>query len=372
MKVTIVLGASTGGVGKHVRSLVNRLPSLGVEVTVAGPIETERNFGFSALGASFHPVVIASSPGPQGVLTPVRLLRGAVSGSHVVHAHGLRAAALTGLALGRRRPGRIPLVATWHNAVIGAGAKRAALAGLETLATRRADVTLGASFDLVQRARRLGARDARLGLVAAPVLPPPSRSREQVRAELGAAGRPLVLAIGRLAPQKDYDTLLAAAAALRQRQPVPRVAIAGDGPQRDRLQGVIESRGLDVLLLGHRNDVPNLLAAADVYVLTSRWEARALVLQEAMTVGVPVVATAVGGIPELVGDGGVQVRPRDADAVARAVACLLDDPTHHADIARRGRAKAATWPDEDAAAQQIADLYQELTSGHDTGRPRRW
>jgi glycosyltransferase involved in cell wall biosynthesis len=148
-------------------------------------------------------------------VSAVRALKRVVAGSEVVHAHGLRAAALTGLAMGRRRPGRTPLVATWHNALLGEGVKRRALAGLERLAVRRADVTLGASSDLVARALELGADDARLAPVAAPALAEPSRGRDAVRSELGVGSRTLVLAVGRLAPQKDYDTLLDAAAAWR-------------------------------------------------------------------------------------------------------------------------------------------------------------
>ena len=82
-------------------------------------------------------------------------------------------------------------------------------------------ITLGASTDLVSRAAALGARDARLGAVAAPTLPPPVRSADEVREELGiAAGRPLVLSVGRLHPQKGYDVLVAAASRWRSRRPV--------------------------------------------------------------------------------------------------------------------------------------------------------
>lgn len=360
MKVTMVLGTSTGGVGAHVRSLAQRLPAHGIAVAVAGPAETDEAFGFSAAGAVFRPVEIG--PGPRGALGAVRSLRDAAAGSDVVHAHGLRAAVLTGIALGRRQPGRTPYVATWHNAVLGGRAWRGALSGLEALAARRADVTLGASSDLVERARELGAPDARLGPVAAPELRPASRPAEQVRAELGAGDRPVVLCVGRLAPQKDYDTLLGAAEILVHGEPGPLIAVAGDGPERARLQHAIDAGGLDVLLLGHRSDVPDLLAVADVYLLTSRWEARALVLQEAMAAGVPVVATAVGGVPELVGDAGLLVPPGDAAEAAHAVEKLLSDPAYRADLAERGKARAATWPDEDATARQVAEIYRELAA----------
>lgn len=364
MKVTIVLATSTGGVGTHVSSLVQRLPAMGVEVAVAGPPATDERFGFAAEGAAFLPVAIPNRPRPLRDLSVVRALRAATAGSDIVHAHGLRAAMLTGLALGRRRRGRTPLVATWHNAVLATGAERRVLAGLERLAAVRADVTLGASPDLVQRAQRLGSRDARSCPVAAPPMPPPGRAPADVRAELGAGdGRPVILAVGRLAAQKDYDTLLAAAEVWARREPRPLVAVAGDGPDRDRLQRRIDGADLPVRLLGSRPDVPDLLAAADVYVLTSRWEARALVVQEAMAAGVPVVATAVGGIPELVGDAGRLVPPGDAGELAARVAELLDDAGLRAGFAERSRERAKTWPGEDDTARQVVGVYRELTGG---------
>ncbi|HJU97434.1 MAG TPA: glycosyltransferase, partial [Jiangellaceae bacterium] len=167
-------------------------------------------------------------------------------------------------------------------------------------------------------------------------------------------------AVGRLAPQKDYDTLLDAVAGWGRRKPQPLVAVAGSGPEHDRLQRIIDGRGLAVRLLGHRHDVTDLLAAADVYLLTSTWEARALVVQEAMRAGVAVVATAVGGVPELVDDAAVLVPAGDAAAVARAVVDLLDDKERRRELAGRGLALSANWPDEDDAARQVAAVYTEL------------
>jgi glycosyltransferase involved in cell wall biosynthesis len=363
MKASIVLATSTGGMGTHVASLVERLPALGIDIAVVSPAATETQFGFRARGAGFTPVEITTLPRPREDLAAVRLLRAALVGADVVHAHGLRATSLTALAVGRRRPGRTPLVATWHNALLGSGMRRVVLGALERLSARRADVTLGASADLVARAAHLGAPAARLLPVAAPAMAAPSRDPAEVRAELGAEDRPLVLAVGRLAPQKDYDTLLAAAASWQTRSPSPVVAVAGDGPERGRLQGVIDAQRLEVRLLGHRDDVPDLLAASDIYVLTSTWEARALVVQEAMRAGVPVVATAVGGVPELVGDAAVLVPPADAASLARAVEDLLDSPDDRAELARQGRDRAIGWPDEDDTARAVAAVYREIVGG---------
>jgi glycosyltransferase involved in cell wall biosynthesis len=107
--------------------------------------------------------------------------------------------------------------------------------------------------------------------------------------------------------------------------------------------------------------VPDLLAAADVFVMTSRWEGSPLVVQEAMAAGVPVVATAVGGVPALTGDGAVLVPPGDPEAVAHAVGALLDSPAERAALVERARAAAAKWPDEAEAARRIARVYREVS-----------
>jgi glycosyltransferase involved in cell wall biosynthesis len=284
LRLALVLGTSTGGIGAHVHDLAAGLVTRGHQVTVAGPEQTEEHFGFSRVGAYFSPVPISASVSPGRDLSAVRTLRAALAGTEVVHAHGVRAGALTGLALTRRDT---PSVVTLHNAMLASGIRSKLLTGLEKLAVLRADVVLGASEDLVERARTLGARDARLGPVPAPPLPPATRDRAQVRAELGLDdgsgpdARILVLALGRLAPQKDYATLLQAMHILDQARqlagsstPAPRLAIAGDGPLRAALQAEIDTQHLDAVLLGHRTDVADLLAAADILALSSTWPPR--------------------------------------------------------------------------------------------------
>lgn len=116
-------------------------------------------------------------------------------------------------------------------------------------------------------------------------------------------------------------------------------------------------------LVGRRDDIGDLISAADVAVLPSRWEARALLAQEALRAGVPLVATAVGGVPELVGDAAELVPYGDGDALAEAVARLLRDPLRRDELVAAGRAQAATWPTEDETIAQVLSVYDELTAG---------
>lgn len=354
-RVALVLATSTGGVGVHVCALARRLVDAGWTVTVCAPAETHAGFDFAAGGARVETVPIRRA-GTE--IRAVPALRRATRGVDVVHAHGLRAGTAAALA------GRRPLVVTWHNAVLAAGPAGRVLALGERLVARRADVNLGASADLVDRVRALGGRDVRLTAVAPP-RPVPTRDRAQVRAELGLTDEPLVVNVGRLHPQKGQADLIDAALRWRDRRPVPVVVIAGDGPLRPELELRIESTGAPVRLLGHRRDVADLLAAADVVVLTSLWEARPFAVQEAMHLARAVVATDVGGVAGLVGAAASLVPAGDVDALDRAVRGLLDDPGARAELGRRAARHAKEqWPDEAAAARSVIAVYLELL-----GRP---
>jgi glycosyltransferase involved in cell wall biosynthesis len=357
--VALVLGSATGGVGGHVVSLARGLLAAGCEVLVCGPAATDELFGFAAAGAAFVPVEIPANPGAQdaGAIRRVRAALAARS-LDVVHAHGLRAAFVVGLA----RPG-VPLVVTLHNTVMAKGLRGQAGALVERIVARNASLVLGASEDLVARAEALGARHARLGAVAAPTLAPPKRSRAAVRAEFRLRpDTPLILSVGRLHPQKRYDLLVTAAARWRSLTPPPVVVVAGSGPSYMSLAQQASEQHAPFYLLGRRSDVPDLLLGADLAVVTSDWEARQLFAQEALTSGVPLVATAVGGLPGLVGDAAVLIPPDDVDALDRAVRDLLADPAMRADYADRGPRQAATWPAEADTVDDVRAAYAEVTS----------
>ncbi|MGY1691332.1 glycosyltransferase family 4 protein [Geodermatophilus sp. SYSU D01105] len=363
-RVAEVLATSTGGVGTHVRSVLPALLAAGAGARVCGPAATDRLFAFTAAGAQFTPVEISAGLAPLADARAVAALRRATVGTDLVHAHGLRAGLVAAAArrLGDRDR---PLVLTLHNALPeGGGARRRVLSVAERATVRSADVVLAASGDLAENAWRQGARDVRVAPVSAPPLPPPVRTREQVRTELGLAdGRPLVVAVGRLHPQKGYDVLLDAAArwAGDPRLPAtPLVAVAGDGPLQEELARRIAAERLPVVLLGRRSEVADLLAAADLAVLPSRWEARSLTAQEALRSGTPLVATRTGGLPELLGEGAELVPVGDAAALAEAVTGLLADPARARRLAEAGTRQAATWPDEAATARQLVAVYREL------------
>ncbi len=350
------------------RSLAEGLVARGLRVTVCAPPSAEATYGFTGVGAHFAPAPAGAEP------EAVAALRRLCSDADLVHAHGVRAGllALTALTVSGRRH-RVPLVVTWHHRGNAAGMRARLRRLMEQRVARGATVVLAATTDLVDRARRRGARDARLAPV---VLPSPrreaaaephagveGREHHKSRAEVGAVGRPLVFSVGRLDAHHAYGAVLTAARSWRELDPPPLLAIAGEGPQRGELQHRIDEEELPVRLLGRRDDAFELLAGADVALLSSRWEGRSLLAQEALFEGVPLIATSVGGVPELVGGGAVLVPYGDADALASEVGALLADPDRRARLASEGRARAATWPTEEATVAHVLSVYDELTFG---------
>lgn len=373
-RIVEVLATSAGGVGTHVRTIVPAIAAAGAVVEVCGAPATEELFGFTAVGAAFHPVGISSGLAPVADSRAVLQLRRATAGADLVHAHGLRAGLVAAAA--RRLSGerQRPLVLTLHNALQeSSGPRQRLLRAVEGMTIRGADLVLAVSSDLADNARRLGARDVRVAPALAPPRAPAVRSRDEVRKELGVAdGRPLLVAVGRLHQQKGYDVLFDAVARWEREgelQPSPLVAIAGDGPLEAELAERIRVERLPILLLGRRSDVADLLGAADACVLPSRWEGSPFTAQEALQAGTPLISTRAGGIPELVGAGAELVPVGDAAALADAVVRVLRDPDRAAELVEAGRRQAAGWPDEAAAGRRLVAVYRELLGAPGDGAP---
>lgn len=166
----------------------------------------------------------------------------------------------------------------------------------------------------------------------------------RLRTELDADDAYLILVAARLHPEKGYETLFHSVAELRGKLNRRLVlAVAGTGPLLAKYVALVREIGCEdvVRFLGFRSDLPDLMAAADLFVLPSHAEAFGLVLTEAMLLGTAIVATRVGGIPELVTDGvdGVLVPPADTTALTNAVARLLLDDTARRKLAGAGREK---------------------------------
>ncbi|MFL6013615.1 MAG: glycosyltransferase [Gaiellaceae bacterium] len=170
----------------------------------------------------------------------------------------------------------------------------------------------------------------------------PQGDAAAARVALGIApGMRVVGTVARLAEQKGQTYLLQAAEKLASRRDDVEFVIAGDGEVRSQLEEEARRRGLDdrVHFLGHRDDVPEVLRAFDVFALPSNFEGMCFAVAEALAVEVPVVATDVGGVAQSVvhGETGLLVQPRDPDALAESIARLLDDRGEAARFGRAGR-----------------------------------
>lgn len=339
------MSASTGGIGRHVASVAARLAAGGDQVRIYGPAPTARAV------ERLDPSLVVHSLSKFWRL----------AGADVVHAHGYKAAAL---ALPVARLTRTPLVVTWHNEILAHPGRHPDLRttlgrALQQLVARGATLTLGASSDLVERARRSGARRVVLSPVAAPALAPAEVDRAHRRAEIGLGPDDLlVLTVGRLAPQKNLDLVLDLAAA--SGDPRLRFVVVGAGPGHSSLAVRIAAELLPVLLAGASDDVASWLAAADLALLTSTWEARSLAAQEALIAGVPLISTRVGGIEELVGPAAELFALDDVADGVRRLRALADDPEARVRLSDLGRDRAATWPDEDAVARDLRRTYRAV------------
>ena len=191
--------------------------------------------------------------------------------------------------------------------------------------------------------------------------PTPGRD---LRAELDLGRGPLIGAVGGLRAVKAYDVLIRAAAHLHDRHPDLRVLIAGDGEERPRLEALIRELGLAdvVVMLGAWLDVPDLLAALDVAVCTSEREGSPLSVMEYMEAELPIVATRVGGIPDLIDDGvhGLLVEPGNPEALAAAIDDLLSDRTRASALGKHARERRRREFDLDVMVHNVEALYTEL------------
>jgi glycosyltransferase involved in cell wall biosynthesis len=186
------------------------------------------------------------------------------------------------------------------------------------------------------------------------------RDPELRRALAAGADDVVFLTVARLDPQKGLDVLLRAAGSVAG----ARFVIAGEGPERSTLEALAADLGLgeQVVFLGHRVDVPALLAASDGFVLPSRFEGTPIALLEAMAAGKPVVASAIPGTDELVVDGatGLLTPPGDPDRLAAALSRLVADRDLRARLGGAARDRVDTNFSAAECAERVYAVYEEL------------
>jgi glycosyltransferase involved in cell wall biosynthesis len=276
---------------------------------------------------------------------------------------------------------RVPVVIaheqSWASArySFGRGRLRAFL-DREVIA-RGADVFVAVSDADRRRMLELERIDGTSVRVLRNAVPTPEASGADVRGELAIpATAPVVMTACQLRPEKALEVLVAAAERLRPEFPDLKVLIAGDGPEEQALRQQIAAARLEdtVLLLGTRRDVPDLLAATDVAVCCSDFEGTPLSVMEYMGAGKPVVATRVGGLPEMIEHGvhGLLFERRNATDLAEAIGDLLRDPSRRRAMGERARERQRRDFHLDSLASRLESLYEELFRASRRGRAEQW
>jgi len=276
----------------------------------------------------------------------------------VVHSHEFTMA-IYGAAAARRLGARH--VITMHGGLYYAAALRRRLA--IRWAANRSDALVGVSVATANELQRtLGISSPRLQIVANGI-PLRTGVRDRVRQELAiASDELLIVAVGNLYPVKGHAVLIDALGTLRDRSGW-RLAIAGRGEEEASLRARAVAAGIAdrIHILGFRDDIPNILAAGDLFAMPSLSEGLPLALVEAMSFGLPVVVSRVGGIPEVVTDDvdALLVPPSDVGALAGALRALIDDPVRRRRLGDAARTRAR----RDYAIGPMADRYERLYRG---------
>lgn len=204
----------------------------------------------------------------------------------------------------------------------------------------------------------------RMTVIQNGIVSPVTGNRQAVRAELGLADdSPMLLTVARLTVQKDHASLVAAVPQVLLHHPDARFVFVGDGPEQSRIEEIVRDNGLEksVTLLGHRSDLPDLLAAADLFVLPSLFEGLSLALLEAMAVGLPVVATAIQGTIEAIGtDHPFLVPAGDPAQLATTICAALHNKAATSAAGAAGKTCFIHHFQADNMAIQTAALYADL------------
>ena len=343
-----------GGAGRSVVDLATALRRRGRPVHVAC---AAGGAGAAVLtGAGVPVTVLLDQPtGRRGAGRPEQALRELVTELRpaVVHAHLYASAAAAAHAV---RGSAVPLVITEHTEGPWRDRRARALSGLVHLRADRVLATSTAIRDQLVTDHGVAPDRIEVLLPAAAALPtaggPPA-----------VPGRPAVGMVGRLVPDQGVDVLLRAAALVSTVVPQVAFLVVGDGPLRPELERRAAVLGLagTVTFTGYRSDATRLVGGLDVLAVPSRAHGSPLVVCEAMAAGVPVVASRVGGLPDLVEDGGsgLLVRPGEPEDLARALVSLLLDPGAARRLGARGRSLAASRSHErlvDRVTQVYADV----------------
>lgn len=357
-RVLQVIRPAAGGMRRHLALLCAGLAQRGISVEVAAPRDFVLPDG-TAIPLHFLPI----TPRPH----PFHELRAGVQVARLarqadlIHAHGLRGGWIGAIATQLVHK---PLIVTAHN-LVPSNAGRLARALLRFV-VRRAWVLIAVSQAVAESLTPCGLDRARVtvipnGIDLTPFDSPSDRSALLRDLGLPAEAR-IVAAVGRLSPEKGFDTLIAAAPLLMSGAPNIYLVLAGEGPERVRLEEQARGSGVGdrICLPGYYQDIPGLLGASEVIAVPSVVEGQGMVALEAMAACRPAVASRVGGLVETVrnGETGILVPPSDPSALARALGGLLEDEAMRHRMGTAGRSLVEREYTAERMVERIVAMYR--------------
>jgi len=358
VRVLQVVRPAQGGIRQHVLTLLDGLDPVTVSSAVAAPVDFTRESLAHTQVAATIALDIAPQLSPVRDLLAARRLAGVIPQfADVVHAHGARAAWVCALA---HRLGPFPLVFTAHNLVAADWIGRLGIPCIGSHLHKAIAVSPSVADSLVA----CGLSRAKIQVIPNGVdltrfVPVTPAARREARLSLGISESDFVVAAAaRFSPEKGLDTLLGAAG----RRKAMTFLVAGDGPEHSALQRLCPP---NARLLGRVSDVRLLLAATDVFAVPSRWEGQGIAALEAMASGVPLVASRVGGLADMLTDGetALLVPPGDPDALAVALSRLESDPRLRWQLAENAHLLVHRTYSLQPMLDALTDVYVEASPG---------
>jgi len=373
IKVLQVIRPSAGGMKQHLLTLLPRLDRGKFELEVACPPEQGLVAELTRLSIPVHIIPIADRLKPVAdFVATARLVRLILKRRYqIVHTHGAKAGLVGRVAA---RLCQVPvIIATVHNSVYYEDRSRTqhkVLAFAHYMLGRGTDLLVVVSDALrFEAIYKEGIEPEKVKVIRNGIDLQRFRGNQPLdRKELGLPeGSPVIGTVARFASQKGVSYLLEAAAIIKQNIPDVMVLIVGDGPLRFELEQLAARLELaeNCVFTGFREDVHRLIPLIDVFVIPSVSEGASICAMEALACGRPVVATDVGGLPEVIRheQTGILVPPGDADAIAQAVQRLLLEPGECAALGARGSEMVLGQYDACTMVADISRAYEEVLAG---------
>jgi glycosyltransferase involved in cell wall biosynthesis len=290
-----------------------------------------------------------------------REIRRLVREHDIIHTHGYKADLY---GYGAARLEGKPIVATCHNWLAG-GAMLAAYNFLDRIALKRFDAVSAVSQTIAERLVSLGVSRERLTVISNGIdVRAFEAASSASQPEAQARNEQVIGIVARLDLQKGFECLLNALAMLRDSFPEVRLVIAGEGPDRAKIEQMVSRRKLGgvVTIAGQQTDMPAVYAAIDIFVLPSLNEGLPMTLLEAMAASKPIVATRVGAVPSVITDGetGLLVEPADEPGLTKALAQLLANPELRRRLAEKARAHVEQHYTAAAMSRKYLAMYREV------------